>query len=356
MKIGVISFTRAGAEKNLELTALLQEKNHQAASFSWHKFTGRRLIPFQSLRLLFQDLWDSQDVLLFLGEMDKAAGAFIPFGKEKGEGPAAVLVDEEGRFVIPFAKGRMAGLNGWCAQFAQAIGATAVLTGRTEASRRFAVDAFARKNNLHIQDMFRIQTLAQALSEGEPVGVYSDYPIEGVLPEGMVGVGTIMGGQDRPFFQDVPDGAVPKEPAQKPACGISVTDDWEAPHFERECRMFPRNLAIGVVCRAGKPRADLERFVFGTLALHHLSRERIGAIYSTSNYAGEEGIVEMADGLNVPYYTYSHPQLLGGNAEGRELSESCALLGSGHGKCLVPCRKEGGMEVSVYERAIHLHF
>ena len=55
MKISVISFTRTGAVKNLEVTGLLQEKKHQAASFSWHKYTGRKLIPFQKLDQLLID-------------------------------------------------------------------------------------------------------------------------------------------------------------------------------------------------------------------------------------------------------------------------------------------------------------
>lgn len=343
MKISVISFTRAGAEKNLELTAVLQEKNHQAASYSWHKFTGRKLIPFQSLKLLFADLWDSQEVFLFLGDMEKVAGALLPFSKEHGMGPAAVIMDEEGRYVIPFSKGRMQGLNGWCTQFAQTVGAMPVIMSPSEASSRFAVDAFARRNGLHIQDLFRVQTLAAALSEGEKVGIYSDYPVDGVMPEGMVGIGAVMMDEENP-------------PAKTPECGISITDDWEAPHFAKECRMYPRNLALGIVCDPGCPSEELEQFVYGVLAQNHLSRERVSAVYSLSELAKEAGIVEFADRLDIPYYTYSRPQLSGQSAEGGELCENCAKLGSGHGKCIVFCEKSERLSVSVYEKTAVLHF
>ena len=78
MKISVVSFTRAGAEKNLELTGLLQSKNHQAASYSWHTYTGRRLIPFQSAELLFADLWKGQELIILLGRMDQVIQKIAP--------------------------------------------------------------------------------------------------------------------------------------------------------------------------------------------------------------------------------------------------------------------------------------
>ena len=77
MKISVISFTRQGAAKNLEVVSILQEKKHQAASFSWHKYTGRKLIPFQKLDQLLNDLWDKQDAFIFLSDTELAMRAVI---------------------------------------------------------------------------------------------------------------------------------------------------------------------------------------------------------------------------------------------------------------------------------------
>ncbi len=343
MKISVISFTRAGAKKNLELTAVLQRKNHQAASYSWYTFTGRRLIPFKSFRLLLEDLWDSQEVFLFLGELEQIAGAYVPFLKEKGEGPAAVVMDEEGRFLIPFAKGRIQGLNGWCQQLAGLVDATPVILSRGEKARRFEVDAFARKNGLYIQDLFRIQTVAEALAAGHTVGVYSDYPVEGVMPEGMVGVGAVMAdpqaGEGRP-----------------PECGISITDDWEAPHFEKECRMFPMNVVIGVSCEAGSDVLGLRQLVVETLAGNHLSKERVCAIYSGAPLAKEPAVTELAEWLDVPFFTYDPEQLPEKSEDGARLCERCARLGSGNGTCLVQGQGGADMMVSVYEKKTELGF
>lgn len=340
MKISVISFTRAGAEKNLELTAALQAKNHQAPSYSWHTVTGRRLIPFKSLRLLLEDLWDSQEVFLFLGDLEQVAGVFVSFMKEREPGPAAVVMDEEGRFLIPFSRGRIRGLNGWCRRLADLVGAMPVILSQSEKARRFEVDAFARKNGLFIQDLFRIQTMAEALAAGQTVGVYSDYPIEGVMPEGMVGVGPVMAGENA-------------GEGRPPECGISVTDDWEAPHFEKECRMFPVNLVVGVTCREGCDAQMLQQTVIGALADSHLSRERVCAVYSDAALAKEPALVALADWMDVPFFTYDVRQT---EPEDGQICDRCARMGSGDGNCLVRCRTEEDRAVSVYEKKTALHF
>ena len=343
MKISVISFTRAGAKKNLELAAVLQEKNHQAASYSWHAFTGRRLIPFKSFRLLLEDLWDTQEVFLFLGELEQIAGVYVPFLKEKGEGPAAVVMDEEGKFLIPFSKGRMQGLNGWCRQLAGLVGAAPVILSRGEKARRFEVDAFARKNGLYIQDLFRIQTVAEALAAGHTVGVYSDYPVEGVMPEGMVGVGAVMAdpgaGEGRP-----------------PECGISITDDWEAPHFEKECRMFPENVVLGIFCREGCDALGLRQLAVSTLTGNHISKERVCAVYSSAQLAKEPAVAQLAEWLDVPFFTYDPEQLSVGDGDGAKICSRCAQLGSGDGICLVPGQGDGDMMAAVYEKKTELSF
>lgn len=343
MKITVISFTRAGAEKNLELVRILQENNHQAASYSWHKYTGRKLIPFKSLQLLFHDLWDKQEAFIFLWDMERTARAVLPFLKENGEGPAVIIMDEAGRFVIPFLKGKLKGTDAWCEWFAQLIDAEAVITDGIREEEKFDVGAFARKNQLHIQDIFRIKTISELLARGGLAGIYSDYPVEGVLPEGLVGIGRMMTGEKQ---QD--------EMALE--CGISITDDWEAPHFARECRMFPRNLVLGVVCDPQTDAAALEQFVLSVLTENHLSKERVGEVFSSHRLVHEPAITALAQRLDVPYFTYDCEQLPPGTAEDAEICEACAMLGSRMGKGLVKSRQKEKMAVSVYEKPVEISF
>lgn len=343
MKISVVSFTRAGAVKNLELVSILQQNNHQAVSYSWHKYTGRRLIPFKSLKLLLQDLWENQDAFLFLWDLEHVAKAVTPYLKQNGQGPAVVVMDEDARFVIPFSAGRMPGTNEWCGRFARLVDATAIITASFREEERFRPDAFAGKNQLHIQDIFRIRTIESKLAAGESVGIYSDYPVEGVLPEGLLPVGEVMncGGKNETAL---------------PEAGISITDDWDAPHFAKECRMFPRSLVLGVVCDADSGAAALERFVVGALVQNRLSRQRLCGLFSVRELAECAGLKLLADKLDVPFFTYERGQLPGDLKKPEEICAACARMGSQNGRKLADCVQKDGMLAAVYEKEVELSF
>lgn len=343
MKISIISFTRAGAVKNLELARILQENHHQAVSYSWHKYTGRKLIPFKSLKLLFQDLWENQEVFLFLWDMEHVACAVTPWLNRKGRGPAVLVMDEAGKYVIPFSLGKAEGMQEWCSQVARLMNAAAVITSPLQTEDRFQTDVFARKNQLHIQDIFRLRTIAGRLSAKEPVGIYSDYPIDGVLPEGLIGVGAVMNGDKA-------------EPVPVPETGISITDDWEAPHFAKECRMFPRNLVLGIICPDSTDAQKLEQFAVDVLARNHLSKERVCGLFSVRELADEKGLRMLADRLDIPFFTYESEQLFLQNQDITEACEICAFLGSAQGKKAVECREKDGVYLAVYEKTVNLVF
>ena len=326
MKISVISFSRAGAKKNLELVNLLQEQKHQAVSYSWHKYTGRKLLPFKSLKLLFRDIWNSQEAIILLWDMENVLQSLMPYLKPKENGPALLLMDEGGRFVIPLTRGKQQDINGWCSRFAELAGALPVNTAPDGKEEHFEADIFARDNDLHVQDMFRLQNVAEMLAKGGPVGIYSDYPVDGVLPEGLVCVGSMMRSQAGPEEAELADCDVP-------AVGISITDDWEAPHFVKECRVMPRNLVLGVACLPETDVTELERFVCGILADAHLSKERICAVFSGQREKAP-AITALARCLNVS----------GIGANGGNPGEQIA---GGKRKDMAAC---------VYEKAPALHF
>lgn len=351
MKISVISFTRAGAVKNLEVTGLLQEKKHQAASFSWHKYTGRKLIPFQKLDQLLCDLWDKQDAFIFLSNTEIAMRAIIPHLSESGKGPAVFVMDEKGQFVLTLLEGALAGAADWCMQFAQMLDAVGVVTGRNREEELFSLDAFAHKNRLHIQDVYRIQAIREKLAAGEKIGIYSDYPIEGVLPEGFVPIGEMAGRN------------LERLPA--PEVGISVTDDWEAAHFAKECRLYPKNLVMAVYCDSNKTVDELDQFVSSALTQAHLSKERIRAVFSIEEKAQEQGILELADRMGIPFFTYSGRQLAGNRMHRTDvtsgvplsvLCDRCAVLGSSQGRLRITHKMADGMMISVCEQTVELTF
>ena len=339
MKISVVSFTRAGAEKNLELTGLLQSKNHQAASYSWHTYTGRRLIPFQSAELLFADLWEGQELIILLGRMDQVIQKIAPLIGGRRKGPAVALMDEDARFLIPLLEGAFFGLEEWCRWFSAQCCASCVWTMGTEREERFGAEAFAKKNALCIQDPFRIGAVSACLDAGIPVGIYSDYPIEGVLPEGLIPVGGA-------GFAGM------KVSASVPETGISVTDDWEAPHFIKECRMFPKNLVAGIYCTEGAVASKAEQALKKGLAENHLSRERLLSLHGVKTH-GFEAVKKAGKLLGVPVFFLDEDSLPPGE---KPVWERVCLSGKEVATLLFTCRNQEQTAFSIYEKKTVLHF
>lgn len=345
MKISIVSFTRTGAKKNLELGRLLFQKKHQAVSYSWHTHTGRKLVPFQSFDRLMADLWREEELFLILTDVRHAVMILTPYLRRPG--PAIFVMDEAGRFVIPFSFGQKDGMEDWCAWFSGLAGAAAVLTSAEEPAERFELTKFAQKNRLYIQDLYRVRTVAACLAEGKPVGFYSDYPVDGVYPEGIV---RIQKGDSGSWAPEV---------------GISVTDDWEAPHFAKECRMFPQNVALGICFPAGdRPEKNAARqAALRALSGQHISRQRVFAVFAVQDPDQKQLAAELADALDVPCFTYTESQLLqcagisGGGSVGKEeaLCGACSLLGSGRGKEIVSVR-EAGIAISLHEMEMDFSF
>lgn len=339
MKISVVSFTRAGAKKNLELTGLLQQKNHQAASYSWHTYTGRKLIPFQSAELLFEDLWKKQELILLIGGMELVIRRVAPLIGGRAAGTAVALMDESGRFLIPLLQGGFQGLEEWCRWFSAQCQAACVWTIGEGQEERFGAEAFARKNALCIQDPFRIGAVRECLNAGIPVGIYSDYPIEGVIPEGLIPVGGA-------GFAGM------RVSASVPETGISVTDDWEAPHFIKECRMFPRNLIAGIACADGMEAQEAERVLRKALTDHHFSIERLSGLYAGKKNRGE-AVRKAGEKLGVPVFFLDDEKLEQG---GDPVWERGCLIPKEAAGLLFTCREQEKTAFCIYEQKTSLHF
>lgn len=63
--------------------------------------------------------------------------------------------------------------------------AQAVLTTATDVNRRFAVDVFAKEHGLVLDQMKLAKEISAAVLAGEPVGLFSDFPFSGPVPEGL---------------------------------------------------------------------------------------------------------------------------------------------------------------------------
>ena len=81
--------------------------------------------------------------------------------------------------MISLLSGHLGGANALTLEVAELLGAQfRVVTTATDLHHRFAVDVFAKKNCCGIQNMKAAKEVSAALLAGEPVGFYSEFPLD----------------------------------------------------------------------------------------------------------------------------------------------------------------------------------
>ena len=97
--------------------------------------------------------WKVSDVLIYVGAAGIAVRAVASFVVSKKEDPAVLVIDELGKYCIPILSGHIGGANELAEKLSQMLSMEAVITTATDLNQKWAVDIFAKKNRLYIEDM-----------------------------------------------------------------------------------------------------------------------------------------------------------------------------------------------------------
>ena len=95
------------------------------------------------------------------------------------------MLDAYGKHVISLLSGHLGGANALAEHIASLTGGTPVLTTETDQTGVFAVDLWAKAQNMAVLQVERIKIVSAKLLAGEPVTVQCPWPISGELPQGI---------------------------------------------------------------------------------------------------------------------------------------------------------------------------
>lgn len=222
---------------------------------------------------------------VFVGAAGIAVRSIAPFVEDKMKDPAVLVVDEAARYVIPILSGHVGRANYFAGMLAEELGALPVITTATDVRNRFAVDVFAGENGLIIGERKLAKEVSAALLSGKEVGFESDFPVRGQLPAGLVG--------ERPGK----DGLLVK---------ISVRQDQE----ENTLHLYPRSVILGIGCRKGIKKEEIEEAVQRFLWENHIAFPAVKGIASIDIKRNEQGLLEWAGERGLPASFYSADTLL----------------------------------------------
>ncbi len=353
MKVALISFTGEGAKTCCKIEAGLRIDGHDCSAFGKGLFAeGAGIMSLQnSLDEWTAAAFSKNEALIFVGACGIAVRAIAPYIKDKAVDPAVVVVDEKGKYAISLLSGHLGGANDITQKIAEILGAQPVITTATDLNQRFAVDDWAKRNHLRIDDMKLAKEISAAVLRGETIGVSSEDPIEGVLPEQLQLI----------TDQEEIKGGNLSAAGQYPKIGFRISIHEEEGTFDKTLYLIPQRVTIGIGCRKGIRLEAVEKLLEQVLEEHRLSIKSIEKLCSIDIKKEEAALKQLADKLGVPLQVFSAEELeqLAGEFTASEfvnqitgvdnVCERAAVLGS-RGELIVKKHAQNGVTIAMAVR------
>ena len=226
---------------------------------------------FRHLSEVFSSKYNA---IVFVGACGIAVRSIAPYVKDKAKDPAVVVVDEKGNFAIPILSGHIGGANDLAEKIASLTSGVAVITTATDINKKFSVDTFAVRNNLHIGDTKLIKEISSRILNDKKVGLYTDYELKNV-PD---------------CFEESNE------------VGICISDDDKKP-FRTTLNLMPKNVVLGIGCRKGCE--TVEESILAFLKVNGVSVYSLFAVATVDIKKNEKGIVEFCEKFDIPLLTFS---------------------------------------------------
>ena len=329
MKIVMFAFSPEGIRNMDRLRGRWEKTDRQVEIQSVVKCRGEsRRNEDAPLEELVKEAFSSADALIFWCAAGIAVRCIAPCLTHKSQDPAVLVLDERGKHCISLLSGHMGGANALAGTVSALCGAEPVITTGTDTEHRFSVDEFARCNGLVVTDWEKAKRISAKVLAGETLTIGSGMKKEQYCPvEGL------------------------EEQNWKEGEFLSNADVWITPRRitapDQVLQLIPRNLTVGIGCRKGTElsalHAALDRFMEQT----GLDCRGICRITSIDRKKEEQGLVDLASDLGVPFVTYTSEELLQAPGEYpssefvREITgvdnvcQRSAMLGAGDGAAVI---------------------
>ena len=258
MKIAFTAFTARGRELAYRLAASLGGEVNEGLPLK--EWTARA--------------FKTSDALVFVGAVGIAVRAIAPHIVHKSTDPAVVVIDEGGNYAVSLLSGHLGGANELARKIAAVTGAEPVITTATDVRGVFAVDEWARRQKLHVENPEFIRRVSAKLLSGERVCVSSDFPIAGSAPEGVSTEGK-------------PDAVVSVRTVKDALC------------------LVPRAAVLGVGCRRGTTAEAIENEYQKLLGDEQISPFAVVKVSSIDVKKNEEGLLAFCQMHGFPLETHT---------------------------------------------------
>lgn len=352
--LSIISFTEKGAHLSLKLLDMLSEEGENAWLYTkCSKYRDGSIN--KRLRYVYSntDEWakvqmSAKNELLFIGACGIAVRAIAPWVADKLYDSPVLVMDELGTYVIPILSGHVGGANEIAVKIGEMTGSIPVITTATDLNKSFAVDIFAKKNYLYIENKDGIAKVSSKVLRGEKISI-------AIEPHDY--------GHDSRFANQI---EIVDFPPKQPVDVIITTGNCD---YNADLLLRPREYVLGMGCKRDKEPEKIAGYIDQTLTALGISKNQVYAICSIDKKRDEAGFLQWSSLERIPFITYSAEELedVEGDFEVSQfvksqvgvdnVCERAALKGCGEGGELV-YRKHAsdGMTIAVAKRDWRVSF
>lgn len=252
-------------------------------------------IPLENKEELHQwtkDAFEKSVPLLFISAAGIATRTISTFVKDKLTDSPVLVMDEDGKFIIPILSGHLGNANQIAEIISSATGAQAVITTATDVNGRFSVDNFAKANGFRIVNRDGIKKVSAKVLSGEKITVY----VEDTIP--------------------INDSNIPEEitltKEMSSADVVITTEEIPAAELKDTLNLVPKKYCLGMGCKKGKSFEEIKNFAEEILKekLDCELQKEVHSLSSIDLKEMETGLAAFSHYLHVPFEIFSAEELM----------------------------------------------
>lgn len=234
------------------------------------------------------------DAIIFVCAAGIAVRSIAPYLQHKSKDPAVVVVDELGEFCIPVLSGHWGGANELARKLAGLIGAIPVVTTATDREKKTAIDVFAVKNHLEIEDWQLAKKVSARLLSGERIGIFVEEGVE------------IAGRIPSDFYLLTDRGRRGSE-----GIGICITSKLrQGCPFTEPLYLIPKTIIVGIGCKKGIGAEKIRYGVESCLAEEGIHPKALLGAASIDLKKEEAGLLDFCRESGLSLSTFSAQELM----------------------------------------------
>jgi cobalt-precorrin 5A hydrolase/precorrin-3B C17-methyltransferase len=285
--------------------------------------------------------WEDSSALLFIMATGIVVRTIAPLIKNKKEDPAVLVIDEEGKHVIPLLGGHQARANELATTLATLINAIPVITTSSDINNLPALDLWIERCQLFIQNPSILPKIMSKFIENRKIQIYinSDLIRVPIFPD---------------HFQIVKEVEI---------ADIIITNK-KLELNEEQLILIPRNLVVGLGFHDWVTSKEIEEAVKEVFTDEGLYFEALKGVATLEKKAKNEALQEFSRKYGLPVFSYTPQELQ--EIKGLSFSpiveravgvssvcEQSAILAS-QGRLIVPKRVFKDITIAVAEAPYHV--